>query len=94
MSIVFDAYVPFKIDFNFEFGFDFLPADAPIQSKKQQFTEQQKLKQIVSKNVNRAVEDEIRGRAKEGHINLSKAQQAVAKQHKEKASSSTDKSAN
>lgn len=71
-------------------------SDAPIQSKKQQFTEQQKLKQIVSKNVNRAVEDEIRSRAKEGHINLSKAQQAVAKQHKEMAgcSTSTDKSSN
>lgn len=64
-------------------------SDAPIQSKKTQFTEQQKLKQMVSKNVNRAVEEEIRGRAKEGHINLSKAQQAVAKQHKEKASGST-----
>ncbi|XP_031635176.1 uncharacterized protein LOC116348334 [Contarinia nasturtii] len=58
--------------------------NAPIQPKKQQFTEQQKLKQMVSKNVNRVVEDEIRGRAKEGHINLSKAQQAVAKQQKEK----------
>lgn len=65
---------------------------APIQAKKTQFTEQQKLKQIVSKNVNRAAEDEIRGRAKEGHINLSKAQQAVAKQHKEQASCSTSTS--
>lgn len=62
--------------------------DAPIQSKKHQFSEQQKLKQLVSKNVNRSVEEEIRGRAKEGHINLSKAQQAVAKQQKEKASCS------
>lgn len=59
--------------------------DAPIKSKKAQFTEQQKLKQMVSKNVNRSAEDEIRSRAKEGHINLSKAQQAVAKQQKEKA---------
>lgn len=43
---------------------------------------------MVSKNVNRSVEEEIRSRAKEGHINLSKAQQAVAKQQKEKASAS------
>lgn len=64
--------------------------DAPIKSKKTQFTEQQKLKQMVSKTVNRTVEDEIRSRAKEGHINLSKAQQAVAKQQKEKASTSSE----
>lgn len=44
---------------------------------------------MVTKNVNRAVEDEIRGRAKEGQLNLSKAQQAVAKQQKEQASTST-----
>lgn len=63
--------------------------DAPIQSKKHHFNEQQKLKQLVSKNVNRSVEEEIRGRAKEGHINLSKAQEAVAKQQKEKTISTT-----
>lgn len=72
--------------------FDDIISDAPIQSKKTQFTERQKLKEMVSKNVNRAAEDEIRGRAKEGQINLSKAQQAVAKQHQEKASSSTGQS--
>lgn len=58
--------------------------DAPIQPKKQQFSEHQKLKQMVSKNVNRIAEQEIRGRAKQGQINLSKAQQAVATQQKEK----------
>lgn len=63
--------------------------DAPIQSKKQQFTEHQKLKQLVTKNVNRSVEEEIRARAKEGTLNLSKAQQAVAKQQKDQASTST-----
>lgn len=47
---------------------------------------------MVSKNVNRSVEEEIRSRAKEGHINLSKAQQAVAKQQKEKASTSKEAS--
>lgn len=57
---------------------------APIQPKKHKFAEQQKLKQIVSKSVNKSVEQEMRSRAKEGQINLSKAQQAVAKHHKEK----------
>lgn len=63
----------------------FIILGAPVQSKKNQSTEHQKLKQLVSKNVNRSVENEIRSRAKEGLINLSKAQQAVAKQHKDKA---------
>lgn len=58
--------------------------DAPIQAKKQKFAEAQKLKQLVSKNVNKSMEAELRTRAKEGQINLSKAQQAVAKYHKEK----------
>lgn len=40
----------------------------------------------MSKNVNKSVEAEIRSRAVEGRINLSKAQEAVAKMHKEKAS--------
>lgn len=57
---------------------------APIQPKKHKFAEQQKLKQIVSKSVNKSVEEEMRKRAKEGQINLSKAQQAVAKHHKGK----------
>lgn len=58
--------------------------DAPIQQKKASHTEQQKLKQIVSKNVNRSAETEIRSRATEGLINLSNAQRAVAKSHKAK----------
>lgn len=58
---------------------------APIQPKKHKFAEQQKLKQIVSKSVNKSVEEEMRKRAKEGQINLSKAQQAVAKHHKDKS---------
>lgn len=71
----------------------FFVSDAPMKAKKQKFTEHQKLKQIVSKNVNRSAEQEIRGRAIEGHINLSKAQQAVAKMHKEKAAGSTTETA-
>lgn len=70
----------------------FIP-DAPMKAKKQTFTEHQKLKQIVSKNVNRSAEQEIRGRATEGLINLSKAQQAVAKMHKEKAAAPTNETA-
>lgn len=42
----------------------------------------------MTKNVNRAVEEEIRNRSKEGKLNLSKAQQAVVKQQKEQASTS------
>lgn len=68
--------------------------DAPIQPKKQQFSEHQRLKQMVSKNVNRTVEAEIRGRAKEGAIKLSKAQQAVAKEQKEKANASQASTSN
>lgn len=64
-------------------------SDAPIQAKKNKFGEQQKLKQLVSKNVNKSVEQEIRQRATEGQMNLSKAQQAVAKFHKEKGPEAT-----
>lgn len=38
---------------------------------------------MITKTVNRSMEDEMRSRAKEGHVNLSKAQQAVAKHHKD-----------
>lgn len=68
-------------------------SDAPMKAKKQTFTEHQKLKQIVSKHVNRSAEQEIRGRATEGLINLSKAQQAVAKMHKEQAAGTTTETA-
>lgn len=61
--------------------------------KKQKFAESQKLKQIVTKNVNRSVEQEIRSRAKQGKINLSKAQQAVAKHHRDKAAQTATSSA-
>lgn len=39
---------------------------------------------MVSKSVNKSMETEMRQRATEGTINLSKAQQAVVKMHKEK----------
>lgn len=70
----------------------FLHIDAPIQAKKTKFAEAQKLKSLVTKNVNKSVEKEIRSRAKEGQINLSKAQQAVVKHHKDQQSSSTSAS--
>lgn len=60
----------------------FCSSDAPIQSKKAKFVESQKLKQMVTKNVNRSVETEIRSRAVTEHKNLSNAQKAVAKMHK------------
>lgn len=58
-------------------------AGCPIQSKKNKFAEAGKLKSMITKTVNRSMEDEMRSRAKEGHVNLSKAQQAVAKHHKD-----------
>lgn len=39
----------------------------------------------MSKSVNKSVEEEMRKRAKEGQLNLSKAQLAVAKHHKDKS---------
>lgn len=60
-----------------------------MKPKLGKFAEQQKIKQIVSKNVNKSVEKEMRSRAKEGQINLSKAQLAVAKHHKDKANVQT-----
>lgn len=56
----------------------------PIMPKKAKFAEAQKLRQIVTKTVNRSMEDEMRSRARpEGQVNLSKAQLAVAKHHKD-----------
>lgn len=64
----------------------YVVSGAPIQQKKAKFAESQKLKQIISKTVNRSMEEEMRSRAREGQINLSKAQLAVAKHHKDKKS--------
>ncbi|XP_055855105.1 uncharacterized protein LOC129918532 [Episyrphus balteatus] len=64
-------------------------ANAPIQAKKNKFNENQKIKQVITKNVNKSVEHELRGRATEGNINLSKAQEAVAKHHKSQATTSS-----
>lgn len=60
--------------------------DAPIKPKKQKSQESQKLKQVITKTLNKAVEEEIRARAgKSKKVNLSKAQEAVASYNKEVA---------
>ncbi|EDW69812.1 uncharacterized protein [Drosophila virilis] len=60
-------------------------ANAPIQAKKGKFNETQKIKAVISKSVNKCVESELRSRAHEGYIQLSKAQEAVAKHHSTQA---------
>ncbi|CAG9824477.1 unnamed protein product [Phaedon cochleariae] len=58
-------------------------SNRPIQPKKKHHQETQKIKQIISKSVNKAAEDELRARASGGQKNLSKAQQVIA-QHNSK----------
>lgn len=57
-------------------------SNAPIKPKKQGFQEAHKLKQIITKTVNKAVEEEIRSQAGKSNLNLSKAQEAVANYNK------------
>ncbi|XP_058829491.1 uncharacterized protein LOC131688896 [Topomyia yanbarensis] len=59
--------------------------NAPIQSKKHKFYEAHKLKQAVTKTVNKKNEDEIRKLVYDGQKNLSQAQQAVSEHHKRQA---------
>lgn len=60
---------------------------------KQKNEESQKLKAVISKTVNKQIEEEMRHRAYDGQVNFSKAQDAVSKHHKkqteEQQSSST-----
>ncbi|KAJ8932393.1 hypothetical protein NQ318_012743 [Aromia moschata] len=56
-------------------------SNCPIQPKKKKHEEAQKLKQAISKTLNKAVEDEMRNRATSSQKPLSKAQQAVANHH-------------
>lgn len=53
--------------------------DKPIKPKKQKIDAAKKLKNVISKNVNKIMEEEMRNRAKPEQGPLSKAQQAVAK---------------
>jgi len=46
--------------------------DAPVQPKKAKLQEAQKLKKIISKTVNTAVEDDLRERVLEGRKTLTK----------------------
>lgn len=64
----------------------YIISDRPNQSKKAKREETQKLKQAVSKSLNKAVEAEIRARSS-GEQRLSRAQKAVA-EHTKKATSS------
>ncbi|XP_067643906.1 uncharacterized protein [Eurosta solidaginis] len=65
-------------------------ANAPIQPKKTKFNEQQKIKHAISKTVNKSVESELRSRAMQGELKMSRAQEAVAKHHKTKAQTATE----
>nr|XP_023026503.1 UPF0390 protein UM03986 [Leptinotarsa decemlineata] len=58
-------------------------SNRPIKPKKKQHEESQKLKQIISKNINKKIEEEVRARASGGQQKLSKAQQAVATHNSE-----------
>uniref|UniRef100_T1H0Y7 Uncharacterized protein n=1 Tax=Megaselia scalaris TaxID=36166 RepID=T1H0Y7_MEGSC len=64
---------------------DFLQLDAPIQAKKTKFTENQKIKEAISRSVNKNMENELRGRANDSVTRISSAQKAVADHHKAKA---------
>ncbi|XP_044268873.1 uncharacterized protein LOC123014068 [Tribolium madens] len=61
-------------------------ANRPIQPKKKGVAEAKKLKQIVHKNVNKAIEEELRSRASNENKSLSAAQKAVVEYHKKNAS--------
>lgn len=61
-------------------------SNRPIQPKKTKLAEANKIKKVISKTVNKAVEDEIRNRAFGEKATLSKAQQAVADHNKTKKS--------
>lgn len=63
-------------------------SDRPIKPKKKAFEEAHKLKKLITKTVNKAVEEEIRSRASDGNKTLSKAQQFVAAHSSSKPSAS------
>lgn len=62
-------------------------ANKPIKPKKNKIEEAQKIKRVISKSLNKAVEDEMRSRACSSNKNLSKAQEAVAAYNKAQTSS-------
>ena len=50
----------------------FFTTDAPIQPKKSKFQEANNLKKMISKTVNKTMEDELRKRALDGKMSLTK----------------------
>ncbi|XP_053670145.1 uncharacterized protein LOC128720496 [Anopheles nili] len=59
--------------------------NAPIQSKKHKFEEAHKLKQVITRTVNKKNEEEMRKIVYEGQTNLSQAQLAVQEHHRKQA---------
>lgn len=57
--------------------------NCPVKSKKDKTQEAQKLKQMVTKTLNKAIEEDLRAKV-QTNVNLSKAQEAVAKYHTNK----------
>lgn len=55
--------------------------DAPIKSKKHKFEEAHKIKQAITKALNKKNEEELKSRAISTGQKFSLAQQAVAKHH-------------
>ncbi|XP_012269569.2 uncharacterized protein LOC105693905 [Athalia rosae] len=53
--------------------------NAPVRPKKTKFEEQNKLKKIISKTVNKAMEKELRQRALGGKQSLTKKEPPIAK---------------
>ncbi|KAK1134018.1 hypothetical protein K0M31_011803 [Melipona bicolor] len=53
--------------------------NAPIQHKKSKFEEIHKLKQMITKTVNKAMENELREKALEGKMSLTKKKSAISK---------------
>ncbi|OAD62772.1 hypothetical protein WN48_07229 [Eufriesea mexicana] len=52
-------------------------SNAPIQPKKRKFEEAHKLKQMITRTVNKAMEDELRKKALDGKKSLKKVQLAT-----------------
>lgn len=55
--------------------------NAPIQPKKKKFEETHKLKQMITKTVNKAMEDELREKALEGKKSLTKKNSSILKKN-------------
>ncbi|CAD7006055.1 unnamed protein product [Ceratitis capitata] len=62
-----------------------LPASLQKKQKEKNAKAFTRRSTAISKTVNKSVENELRSRAVEGQIKLSKAQEAVAKHHQAKA---------